>query len=140
MLQISEENSHGAGGPPANKKNSAKQWKGGYTLLIRGCSRTSIHKGGCASRRLHTGLAAAFRKAEMFLPSGSHFDFKRLSWASVVWFIRGKFVVIPTNAQLRGLAEGDAAVVKPGGSKTDPFGTYFSTQPIWLPVVFGDVL
>ena len=85
------------------------------------------------------GLAAAFRKAEMFLPSGSHFDFKRLSWASVVWFIRGKFVVIPTNAQLRGLAEGDAAVVKPGCSKTDPFGTYFSTQPIWLPVVFGDV-
>ena len=85
------------------------------------------------------GLSAGFRKAEMFLPSGTDFDFKRLSWSSIVWYIGGKYVRIPAPEQLRNLREGDAAIVKPGCSKTDPFGTYFSEQAIWLPVVLGDV-
>jgi hypothetical protein len=83
---------------------------------------------------LCTGLAAAFRKAELCLPDGVDFSLGRLSVASVSWVIAGTAVQRATNQQLRSLALGDYCVLKPPLCKNDPFGLHFGTKPIWLPV------
>ena len=81
-----------------------------------------------------TGLAAAFRKAELCLPNDVDFSLGRLSVASVSWVIGGRAVVRASHEQLRALACGDYCVIKPPLCKNDPFGLHFGTKPIWLPV------
>jgi len=83
---------------------------------------------------LCTGLAAAFRKAELCLPDGAVFTLGRLSVASVSWYIDGQAVARPSPSQLRQLAQGDFCVLRPPLCKNDPFGLHFGTKPIWLPV------
>ena len=81
-----------------------------------------------------TGLAAAFRKAELCLPNDVEFTRGRLSVASVSWVIGGRAVGQASHEQLRALANGDYCGVKPPLCKNDPFGLHFGTKPIWLPV------
>ena len=88
---------------------------------------------------LCTGLAAAFRKAELCLPDGVAFSLGRLSVASVSWVIGGSAVQNASHRQLRSLAVGDYCVIKPPVCKNDPFGLHFGTKPIWLPVGEGAV-
>jgi len=83
---------------------------------------------------LCTGLAAAFRKAEICLPDGAESSLGRLSVESVSWVIGGNAVQRATFAQLRALRVGDQCIIRPPLCKNDPFGLHFSTKPIWLPV------
>jgi hypothetical protein len=83
---------------------------------------------------LCTGLAAAFRKAELCVPDGVEFSLGRLSVASVSWVIGGRAVAQASYTQLRAVTEGDFCVIKPPLCKNDPFGLHFGTKPIWLPV------
>ena len=83
---------------------------------------------------LCTGLAAAFRKAELCLPDDAPFALGMLSVASVSWVIAGQAVCAPSIEALRGLTLGDFCVLAPPICKNDPFGLHFGTKPIWLPV------
>ena len=83
---------------------------------------------------LCTGLAAAFRKAELCLPDGADFEPGRLSVDSVSWLIGGLAIATPSHQQLRGLKKGDFCVVRPPICKNDPFALHFGSKPIWLPV------
>jgi hypothetical protein len=83
---------------------------------------------------LCTGLAAAFRKAELCLPAGTPFALGQLSIASVSWVIGGTSFPSSARDKLANLALGDFCVVKPPICKNDPFALHFGTKPIWLPV------
>ena len=83
---------------------------------------------------LCTGLAAAFRKAELCLPDGTPFALGQLSIASVSWVIGGTSFPSSARDKLANLALGDFCVVKPPICKNDPFALHFGTKPIWLPV------
>jgi hypothetical protein len=83
---------------------------------------------------LCTGLAAAFRKAELCLPDGATFALGQLSMASVSWVIRGVSVSSTARDRLANLTVGDFCVIKPPICKNDPFALHFGTKPIWLPV------
>ena len=83
---------------------------------------------------LCTGLAAAFRKAELCLPEGAPFTLGQLSIASISWIIGGMSVPSTARDRLASLAVGDFCVIKPPICKNDPFALHFGTKPIWLPV------
>ena len=83
---------------------------------------------------LCTGLAAAFRKAELCLADGAAFMLGQLSVASVTWIIGGAAFTSAARDRLSSLATGDFCVVKPPICKNDPFALHFGTKPIWLPV------
>ena len=78
---------------------------------------------------LCTGLAAAFRKAELRLPDGVDFSLEWLSVESVSWVIGGMAVASATPAQLSALREGDQCVIRPPLCKNDPFRLHISTIP-----------
>ena len=83
---------------------------------------------------LCTGLAAAFRKAELCLPDGTSFVLGQLSIASVSWVIGGTAIASAAHDHLARLQVGDFCVIKPPICKNDPFALHFGTKPIWLPV------
>ena len=80
------------------------------------------------------GLTCAFRKAELFVPNGTDFDFRRLSFGSLTWHIGGVHVPFASEAQLQGLRPGDSAVLRSVPSKADAFNVDFGEQLMWLPV------
>ena len=79
--------------------------------------------------------STGFRKAEVCVPSGDVFTNMHLSRNHLWWRIRGLDVQFPSVAQLRALQRGDYALIRPPPSKTDPFGTTFGNQFIYLPFV-----
>ena len=83
---------------------------------------------------LCTGLAAAFRKAELCLPDDKAFVLGQLSIASVSWVIGGSPHASSAREHLTNLATGDLCVIKPPICKNDPFALHFGTKPICLPV------
>jgi len=83
---------------------------------------------------LLTMFFAALRKAEIALAAGASFDFSCLSRSALSWSIAGESVAVPSDSALRGLGDGDFAVLQPPCSKNDPFGDVFGADPIFLPV------
>lgn len=79
--------------------------------------------------------STGFRKAEVCVPSGDAFTNMHLSRNHLWWRIRGLDTQFPSVAQLRSLQQGDFALIRPPPSKTDPFGTTFGNQFIYLPFV-----
>ena len=82
---------------------------------------------------LCTGLAAAFRKAELCLPDGASFAMGQLSVDSVSWVFSGVATARASREQLRSLRSGDFCVITPPICKNDPFALHFGSKPIWLP-------
>ena len=83
---------------------------------------------------------SGFRKAEVSLPSGVEFGPMHLSLANLVWRIRAveedggeRLIIYPTVEQLRKLAPGDYALLRPPPSKADQLGLHWGADPIYLP-------
>jgi hypothetical protein len=90
---------------------------------------------------------AGFRKAEVAVPAGSEFSNMRLSRAHLVWRLVNPaspkgFDVLPDPPaeRLRALRPGDYAMIQPPPSKTDPWGTTWGNEFIYLPFVPGDAV
>ena len=81
---------------------------------------------------LHTLSQTGFRKAEVALGNEA-WGARHISFANLIWMIGGELVHHPTAAQLRGLREGDYAMLLPPPSKADPWGAIWMNHPIYLP-------
>ena len=82
--------------------------------------------------------STGFRKAEVAVPSGQQFSNMHLSRDHLQWLIGGSLVPCPSLLQLQTLKLGDYALIRPPPSKTDPFGTIFGNQFVYLPFVPDD--
>ena len=84
------------------------------------------------SWRSVVSLAAAtgFRKAEMFKSNETTFP---LTWDLVSWVIQGAPESDPSEAQLRGIAEGDYVAITPVPSKSDQSNTVWGAHHIFVP-------
>ena len=74
---------------------------------------------------------AGFRGAEVALAAGKEFGKDCINRASILWFIKGKVVLDPTEEQLRGLTVDDFALIIPPPSKADQFGIQWGNHPIY---------
>ena len=91
--------------------------------------------------------SAGFRKAELTVPSSDTFTNMRMSRAHLVWRLVNptlpcgyETVANPSAERLRNLRDGDYAMVRPPPSKTDPWGTTYGNDFIYLPFVAGDAV
>jgi hypothetical protein len=82
---------------------------------------------------LNLTRAAGMRKAEVTVATAADFSAATLSYASLVWRIKGVLIAAPTTEDIRRLTVGDAVAVKPGPSKADQHGEKFGSNPIWIP-------
>jgi hypothetical protein len=73
--------------------------------------------------------SAGFRKAEMFKSNSETFF---LTWDLISWWIGGKLVAHPCDAQLALLREGDYVIIVPPPSKSDQFNTVWGSHPLYL--------
>jgi hypothetical protein len=70
------------------------------------------------------------RKAELFKSNEETFF---LTWTLVSWYIGGKYVACPSDAQLQALGESDFMLITPPPSKADQSGAVWGSSPIYLP-------
>ena len=72
-------------------------------------------------------ISGGFRKAELFATDA------HTVWDYVSWFIQGKVVKHPTEAQLRGLTRSDFLIITPPPSKADQFNIVWGAMPCNMP-------
>jgi len=87
---------------------------------------------------------AGTRCADLLCAEVGDFDISAMSLGSLYWHLGAaggcaNFAVSPTPADLRRLAPGDSAVLRPGCTKADPFAIEFGDKPIYLPWDPGDI-
>ena len=78
-------------------------------------------------------LSVGARKGEFTRLPGDVDENDWLTRSSLTWVIGGRVVTNPSVQQLRGLTEGDYALLAPKGAKCDQWGTCHGTEPIVLP-------
>ena len=87
---------------------------------------------------------AGARCADLLCAEVHDFDITAMSLDNLYWHLGAaggcaNFVKSPTPADLRRLAPGDSAVLRPGCTKADPFALEFGDKPIYLPWDPGDI-
>ena len=87
---------------------------------------------------------AGTRCADLLCAEVHDFDVTAMSLDNLYWHLGAaggcaNFVKSPTPADLRRLAPGDSAVLRPGCTKADPFALEFGDKPIYLPWDAGDI-
>lgn len=91
----------------------------------------------CFATMARTG----FRADEVALRSGAEHTVKRLSRWHLRWrFGGGEITADPTPEQLRGMRQGDYAILIPPTSKADQFGLEWGPNPIYLRYDAGETV
>ena len=86
----------------------------------------------------NTTRTTGSRKDDLFEMSTSSFTRGSISRANLRWRIGGVIYANATRELLARLALGDAAVLIPGCSKSDPFALFFGSSPMYLPYAPDD--
>jgi hypothetical protein len=100
--------------------------------IVDSASLAATSLRACFATMARTG----FRADEVTLRGGHEFTRKRLSRWHLRWRIgtgeTARWVYSPTAGDMRGLQDGDFAVLIPPCSKADQFGIEWGPSPIWL--------
>jgi len=82
---------------------------------------------------VHTLAQTGMRKAEVAIPAKVRWGTMHLSFANLMWLVRGKLRASVTAEVLLTLTDGDYAVIRPPPSKADAFGLRWGNNPVYLP-------